>query len=512
MKAVYGLELTTAEQAIFTHHTGRPYDPPQGGWPEIVMILGRQSGKTRIAAAIAAYESVTAPPATDTKTRTSLLVAQDQRAGLRVALEYAREPFETVPAFASLVQNPKAESVILKSGLHISAYPCSPPAVRGLRSQIVCLDELAHYRNSEGNPVDKAMLRAVRPTLATTKGKLIILSSPSAQSGSLYELHRRHFGNAESSTLVWVATAPEMNPTLDPDYLQRMQLDDPAAYLAEVLGQFRPGESTFLQPAWVDAVTVKGRLFLPPTSGRRYLATVDSSSLLGDSFALSICHPEPTTGKVIQDLVQAWPPPKDGEPPDLNRVVLEIKDVLTRYGLKRVTGDRYSYSWVVQRFKDAGIDYRLPMIPEKKIGADRWSSPVTDDIYMTKSRAYLESLPLFSQRLCELLDNPTLTHQFKSLERHARHGSDDEVTHPPGGHDDLANATALSLALLGQHAVKPAAGPAGITVLGEAGGAIGEAIRPAAGTPGNGQVGYVEQGRVGGQAAQLGRPFGKWGR
>ena len=66
-------------------------------------------------------------------------------------------------------------------------------------------------------------------SVATTGGKLIILSSPYAQSGALYELHKRHYGRDDSPVLIWQATAPEMNPTLPQDYLDRMEIEDPEA-------------------------------------------------------------------------------------------------------------------------------------------------------------------------------------------------------------------------------------------------------------------------------------------
>ena len=110
------------------------------------------------------------------------------------------------------------------------------------------------------------MLRAVRPTLATTNGRLIILSSPYGQSGALWELDRKHFGRDESNVLVWHGTAKEMNPTLPQDYLQRMEQDDPEAYRSEVLGEFRTGVSTLFSPealaACVD-IGVKERPYEP---------------------------------------------------------------------------------------------------------------------------------------------------------------------------------------------------------------------------------------------------------
>jgi hypothetical protein len=42
----------------------------------------------------------------------------------------------------------------------------------------------------------------------------------------------------------------------------------------------------------------------------------------------------------------------------------------------------------------------------------------------------------------ELLDHPRLTAQLRSLERRTSRGGRDSIDHPPGGHDDLANAVA----------------------------------------------------------------------
>jgi hypothetical protein len=116
-----------------------------------------------------------------------------------------------------------------------------PAAVRGLRARVAVVDELAFFRSSEDFPVDVEMLRALRPCLATTGGRLIVLSSPYAQTGALYDLHRRHYGRDEAPVLVSQASAAEMNPTLPADYLDRMEADDPEAYRSEVLGEFRRG-------------------------------------------------------------------------------------------------------------------------------------------------------------------------------------------------------------------------------------------------------------------------------
>jgi hypothetical protein len=158
-----------------------------------------------------------------------------------------------------------------RNGVQVVAYPCRPAGVRGLRACIVVIDELAFFLTSDGRPTDTEMLRACRGRLATTSGKLIILSSPYSQSGALYELHRKHYGREESPVLVWQASAPAMNPTLRTDYLARMAQDDPEAYQSEVLGQFRPGVATFLDPDVLAACIDAGVRERPPRPGVPYV-------------------------------------------------------------------------------------------------------------------------------------------------------------------------------------------------------------------------------------------------
>jgi hypothetical protein len=91
---------------------------------------------------------------------------------------------------------------------------------------------------------------------------VVVLSSP-RQSGALWELHRRHFGRDDSSVLVWQASAADMNP-LPPDYSPRMREDDPEAYRSEVLGEFRSGVATFLDPDALEACVVRIAASCPP--------------------------------------------------------------------------------------------------------------------------------------------------------------------------------------------------------------------------------------------------------
>jgi hypothetical protein len=57
-------------------------------------------------------------------------------------------------------------------------------------------------------------------------------------------------------------------------------------------------------------------------------------------------------------------------------------------------------------------------------------------------------LPLLNGGRIELLDNPRLISQLCALERRTARGGRDSIDHPPGAHDDVANAIAGVASLL----------------------------------------------------------------
>jgi len=418
LKATFGLPLTTGELETFKKQTGRTcYSPPVGGWREVVIQTGVQSGKSRIAGVLAGFSAITGERGTH-----ATLLAQDHRGAMRVLLRYTREPFEVLPAFRAEVVREMAEGLELRNGVFLSTYPCRPAAVRGIRSNIVAIDELAFFQTSDGSPVDAEMVRVARGRVATTGGKIVILSSPSGQTGELYNLHKNHWGRDDSAVLFWAATSPEMNPTLPQDYLDRMRINDPEGYRSEVLGEFRKGISSLFDPDALDAVVVKGRTELPPIGGHE--AFVDPSGMRIDAFTMAIGHNE--GGRTVIDLVRSWPAP--GNP---SGVVSEIADLCFRYGVTQVTGDRYGGEWPREMFRDHGLDY---------IVADK-----------PKSDLYLEMLAAVNSKSVELPDVSELIRELRGLERHRASSGKDRVDHRSGSHDDQANAVAGVVWMLLQH-------------------------------------------------------------
>jgi hypothetical protein len=105
-------------------------------------------------------------------------------------------------------------------------------------------------------------------------------------------------------------------------------------------------------------------------------------------------------------------------------VTAEFSRVFKSYHVTEIEGDRYAGEWPREEFQRHGVHYR---IAEK-----------------SKNELYLELLPALMSAQAELLDNPRLNVQLTGLER--RTGRlHDSIDHPPGSHDDVANAVAGAL-------------------------------------------------------------------
>ena len=412
-KAVYGLALDAEELETFRRFTGRT-TPREGGYPEACAITGRQSGKTRFASSIASFEALCATRRRGEPPPYALIVAQDMRGALRASFSYAAEAFEAVPSLARSVVSKKGDTIELENGCILGAYPCRPQATRGIRAVVVVADELAFFRSSEGFPTDTEMLRAVRPTLATTGGKLFVLSSPYGQSGALWDLYRRHYGKDGSEVLVWQASAPDMNPTLPTNYLERMREEDPEAAAAEIDGEFRKGLAMLFDPMAIEECLIEERE-LEPVAGIPYVGFVDVSGGRRDAFTAAIAHRN-ADNTVTCDALRAWDPPFSPE-----STVEECSAFFKRYGLRLVESDRYGGEWPAHAFRRYGMTCRQSAAPKADI--------------------YLALLPLVNSGTVDIPNIPELVRELRGLER--RQGATkDRVDHAPGSRDDRANSFA----------------------------------------------------------------------
>lgn len=277
------------------------------------------------------------------------------------------------------------------------------------------------------------MLQASRPTLATTSGKLIILSSPYSQSGELWNLHQKHFGKDDSQVLVWQASADCMNPTLATNYLERMRIEDPEAYLSEVAGEFRSGLSTFLDSESIQGCVATGIRERPYVEGVQHLSYADTAAGRGgggDAFVVVVARVEGERAVLVA--VRVWRPPFNP-----SGVIQEACAFFKSYRVYSTTGDNYASQFPAEQFRLNGIQY---------ITSTR-----------NRSEIYLELLPLINSERVVLLDHPELLRELRGLERKRGTSGKDRVDHSSraGSHDDIALACAGALVEASMPALAP---------------------------------------------------------
>lgn len=424
LSAMFGLPLDEYALDLFCASTGRE-SAPEAPFNEAWLIVGRRGGKSFVLALIAVFLAVfrdwsdcLAPG----ESATVKVVATDRRQA-RVILRYMRALIAEVPALANLIDSETDDEIVLRNGITIEVQTANFRSIRGYTIIALLGDEIAYWRSEEtaANP-DREILNAARAAQATLHGRgvMLLAGSPYARRGEQYRAFRDHWAKP-SSVLVWKASTRTMNPSVPQEFIDAEYDRDPESAAAEYGAEFRSDLADYIPREVVDAAVVPGRFELPPAHGIDYVAAIDVSGGSVDSMTLSIAHAGPDSA-VILDLVRETRPPFNAE-----AVAAEYAELCRRYAVSRVIGDRYGGQWPQEAIARYGVSYAPAEQP--------------------KSDFYKDLLPLLTSGKAELLDNARLIGQLASLERRTARGGRDSIDHPPGAHDDVANAAAIALCL-----------------------------------------------------------------
>jgi len=418
LRALFGLSITDAkDRGLFKECTGLS-KPPDERARESYVICGRRSGKSYMSAVIAAYLASFRDwkPYLSPGERGWIFIIANDKAQAGIIKAYISGIFHRVKSLKLLVEKETVETLELKNGINIAVKTASFRAIRGYTVLAGILEEIAFWRSEDSANPDKEILAAIRPALATIPESLLLgISTPYSRGGVLFDKFRAHYGKS-GGPLIWKAPTRTMNPTIDKRLIESALKEDPQAAAAEWEAEWRQDIEAFITQELVEAATVPGRFELPRLENVRYYAFADPSGGRQDSFTLGISHRE-SSGKIILDVLRERRPPFQPK-----AVVSEYAQLLKSYGLAEVTADRYAGEWVASAFREYGI-----MLRPSELSA---------------SEIYLNFLPLISNGSVELLDVKRLAGQLTGLERRARSGGNDQVTHYPGGHDDLSVAAA----------------------------------------------------------------------
>ncbi len=444
LKAFYGRPLSPAELGIWGECTGgREY--PVRPFSELTLVSGARSGKNSyIETPILLYESLFGGFVPNPgETVAVVLVAQDARAA-RLSHRLARDYLRRSPLLSKYLVGETKDRLTLSNGIEFRTYPCTSKSIYGYSIVAGGMDEVARFPFEGAADSDEDVQAAILRGMAHygERAKLVKVSSPSGRAGLLYSDFQRSFGKPDRYRLVWRSTSEKMAPGIaDAAFIQRMREADPLRAARLFDAEFAEDVNVFLTAEAIEAATdyrVRERLREP---GAEYIFALDAAGHGEDAFTLAGVRYEGKTAKefkVEQVLGKAWEKPRSGVR-NLEVTAQEAAEIVRRYGVSKVYGDRVTGGWVQEAFERLGVRYVYPTI--KRDGKD---------VYVTRSMGYLEAAPLLRAGRLRILDDEPTRRELRNLEQRG-----DRVDHPAGGSDDRANALMLAAAMAVQTIVKP---------------------------------------------------------
>lgn len=423
LRAALGLPLSTPQRRAFRTVAGDRH-PPGKRIRELWAIAGRRSGKSRMAALVAIFFALFNQYKLSRGERGTVLVIAETQETARIVFDYAVGMLESSPTLAREIEAVVGSEIRLKSGIRIAVHSNSYRSVRG-RTLLACVfDEAAFWRSEESASPDVEVYRAVLPSLATTGGMLVGISTPYRKVGLLHKKWRDYYGQDSDDTLVVQGASPTFNPTIDKRIIKAAIADDPEGAIAEWEATFRTDISAFLDDNLIERAVDHGRpLELTPQPGVRYVAFVDACGGGHDHYTMAIAHAEGE--RIIIDAVRGVAPSRSFDP---DVVTKNHATLAKEYRVSEVVGDNYAKDWVQKAWAATGLRYKRSEDP--------------------RSDLYLNALPAFTRGIVSLPDHTRLLRELLLLERHTSRSGKDNVDHGRNGSDDYANVVAGAINLL----------------------------------------------------------------
>jgi hypothetical protein len=261
---------------------------------------------------------------------------------------------EATPVLAKEVAAVTRHEIELKNGIILAVHSNSFRTVRGRTLVAAIFDEVAFWRDESSASPDVETYTAVLPSLATTNGMLVGISSPYRQLGLLHQKHRDHFG-VDGDVLVVQGASTVFNPTLSVATIEAQRQADPAAAISEWDAEFRIDISAFLDDELIDrAVEFDRPLELPRIAGACYQAFTDpSGGTGGDSYTVTVAHKRGE--HAVVDVLHGTTGKFDPE-----EVTREYAALLRVYGIHQVVGDEAARAEHAERLAQAATAGTAP--------------------------------------------------------------------------------------------------------------------------------------------------------
>jgi phage terminase large subunit-like protein len=427
--------------------------------------VGRQSGKSTLAAMLAVYDAVLRADLDEMLPRGRVryvLCAAPSEDQAREFVALCAALIEASPLLGPMAQV-KADRIDfhLPSGARtaIRALAANSRAVRGMSASLVVLDEFAHFSDTAGPASDERMFNALEPSLRVfgDAGRLVLVSTPFGEVGKFYELcQAAEAGTLPGARLTHAATW-EVDPSLDEAWKERKRAelgDD--VFRQEYGAEFVAGAGQFFR---LDAIEFEQAPFRS-ADAREWHVGLDPA-FHSDRFGVALVGEALTEPGVflVGDVaaidpgqrLRSWEQRRERE----DKTLAEVWTILEPYqearpGLK-ILSDQHQADGIRSFFGRKGVEVEIVNVTQ----------PIQTQAFVT-TRARLIDGSL------RCWNSPGLLEELRRV-RTARTAESVVLPRFAGGHCDAASALALACYAVREGSHPPAAAvtvaPAGVVAL-----------------------------------------------
>jgi hypothetical protein len=301
LRASFGPPLDDDQRQLFASVAGNRA-PPTKRVRELWALVGRKGGKSRMAAAIAVYCACFLKYKLARGERGMVLVLAMSMDQAKVVFDYAIGFLAASDVLRREIVSTTANEIRLRNGITIATHANSFRSVRG-RTLCACIfDEVCFWRDDSTAIPDTETYTAVLPSLLTTKGMLVGISSAYRRAGLMFTKHQEYFGVDADDTLIVKGGTQAFNGTVDDAHLAAMRAADPTAAASEWDSEFRDDLTGLFDDVVIDRATNHERpLELPPQPNVIYRAHTDPSggATSGDAYALARVKSRPRLARSV---------------------------------------------------------------------------------------------------------------------------------------------------------------------------------------------------------------------
>lgn len=340
------------------------------------------------------------------------------------------------PELSPMVLATSAEEIVIRrpDGAHVAfralAAGRAGAALRGRWYTDAALDEAAFFRDAETGVVNDAdLFRAVSPRVLPG-GQVIIASTPWAEAGLLYDLHRENYGHPVTALAAHAPTLVLYDTALTREIVERERQRDPDNAAREYDAEFIGGGSLqFFESGAIDAAC-RAAVEMPRKAlPGEYVAVGADFGFRSDSSAIVVVHRSADGQKfALADLEELRP--EDGKPLKPSVVVRKFAGLVKQHGASYVMADQHYRETIAEHLGEEELGF-----------LDAPAGSLASD-------PFVRARVLFREGKVQLPDHQRLRAQLKSVIGKALPGGGLRIVQPrlaKGGHGDLVSALVLAL-------------------------------------------------------------------